>query len=137
GMTVFGRGHEANALGRGDGAFSQAIGQTGHRVNVRHCAARGKHRPQCNGSGNLILARSFRIGRLRLLKHASFRRHFLATENAAVVSSAAATAWATTAFIAIAAAGVAAITRAITTATAWTNAATCAATDSVAGTRAG
>src|SRR5437588_7138774 len=101
-------------------------------MNVRNRAAGREDRTQRHCSGNLILARSFRVSRFGFFQHASFRSHFFAVKNFGVVRAAATTAAGTAAtFATITAAGVTAITWPITAAVARADAATVAAADTV------
>src|SRR5436190_5421589 len=100
-------------------------------MDVGDLAARRKDGAQNNCSGNLILARSLRVGRLWFLQHASFRSHFFAAEDFGVVTATPSAAGTTATFVAIATAGIAAVTWSITTAAAGADAATSAAANTV------
>src|SRR6266403_1920327 len=136
-MTVLGRGHEPDALGRGDCSLSQTIGQTRNSMYVCYRSAGRKYGSQGYHSGNLILARGLCISRLGFLKHAGFGSNLSAAKDSVVIGAAAAAAGASTPFATVTATGVAAIAGAIAATVTGTYTTSVTRSDSVAGTGSG
>src|SRR6266436_2070920 len=103
-------------------------------MDISPCSARGKDRSQSDGSGNLILACGFGIGRLGFLQHAGFGSDFLAIQDSVVISTATATARAATAFATITTASVATVAGTIAATVTRTYATTIPLPDAIAGT---
>ena len=136
-MAVLGRGNESDLLRCRNCPLSQSVRQARHGADVRDCAPRAEDRPQNHCSGNLVLTRSFRVGRLWLIQHPRLARHVAPTENLAVVGAAATAAGTTAAFATRTAAGVTAFTRTKAATRARPDTATGACADTAPGTRTG
>src|ERR1700682_4698502 len=134
-MPILRRRYKPDTLGGSYRPLSQTIGQSRDCVDIGDCSTCREYGSQNYSSGNLVLACSFSVGRLRLVQHTGLRSNFLAAESSIIVSAAATSARTTAAFATIAATCVTAIPRAIAAAVAGTSPAAVPLAYSVTGAR--